>query len=72
MKTPEKMDVERACWTCHHYRIIIPEAGEQGGPFCDYHGKFFPNPYGWARGDGSKKPGERVCKRWEIKIVKGI
>lgn len=63
-------DTERACWTCRHYKIIVPDAGCQGGPFCCFHNVFFPNPYGWAKGDGSKPAGERICKKWEIKRVK--
>jgi hypothetical protein len=63
----KKRDIERACWMCRFYKIIVPKQGRQGGPFCRYHNKFFPNPFGWSKNDGSKKPGMRLCKNWEVK-----
>jgi len=62
-----RLDIERACWTCRFYDILIDDRDRGGsGPFCHLHGKFFPNPNGWSKGEGTK-PGERVCKKWELK-----
>jgi len=56
-----KKDIDRQCWACRFYQIHTP-----GGPFCLHWKKYFPNPTGWAHGDGTK-PGERSCPKWAAK-----
>lgn len=61
-----KKYIERACWNCEYYEIRVP-----GGPLCCFYDKFFPNPYGWIKRDGTKKPGERICKNFNVREFNG-
>ena len=65
-----KNDDSRLCWECESYVIRVP-----GGPHCNHHKTFFPDPVGWEFPDRTKepgrsgvKPGLRTCKFWKERL----
>lgn len=62
--------IERICFHCDHYEVKLKIfdgkiVRMETGPFCNFRQKPFPNPYGWAKNDGTKKSGKRTCKKWQ-------
>jgi len=55
------LDVPRICAYCRHYKIFV----DSRGAFCLLWGKPFPEQREWVRNEKIKKPGERVCRKWE-------
>lgn len=60
--------VEQICANCKNYKWHFRESG--GWAYCESVDDWFPNQKGWAKGDGSKAPGMRTCKDFEVKHAK--